>query len=89
MDVSVELPERIRSGPSWIETAELSYPSGRSADEVVVRDAAQLIWVVNLGCIDLNPHPVRADDLEALAERVNGADAGGESSNEWHRRTGS
>jgi DNA ligase D-like protein (predicted polymerase) len=50
--------------PHWIETAELSYPSGRSAAEVVVRDAAQLIWVVNLGCIDLNPHPVRADDLE-------------------------
>ena len=52
------------SRPSWIETAELSYPSGRSAAEVVVRDAAQLIWVVNLGCIDLNPHPVRDDDLD-------------------------
>jgi DNA ligase D-like protein (predicted polymerase) len=52
------------SRPAWIETAELSYPSGRSAAEVVVRDAAQLIWVVNLGCIDLNPHPVRADDLD-------------------------
>jgi DNA ligase D-like protein (predicted polymerase) len=50
--------------PEWIETVELSYPSGRSADEVVVRDAAQLLWVVNLGCIDLNPHPVRADDLD-------------------------
>jgi DNA ligase D-like protein (predicted polymerase) len=50
--------------PEWIETAELAYPSGRSAAEVVVRDAAQLIWVVNLGCIDLNPHPVRADDLD-------------------------
>jgi DNA ligase D-like protein (predicted polymerase) len=50
--------------PEWIETAELKYPSGRSAAEVVVRDAAQLIWVVNLGCIDLNPHPVRADDLD-------------------------
>jgi bifunctional non-homologous end joining protein LigD len=52
------------SRPRWIETVELSYPSGRTADEVVVRDAAQLIWVVNLGCLDLNPHPVRADDLE-------------------------
>jgi bifunctional non-homologous end joining protein LigD len=52
------------SRPEWIETVELSYPSGRTADEIVVRDAAQLIWVVNLGCIDLNPHPVRADDLE-------------------------
>jgi DNA ligase D-like protein (predicted polymerase) len=50
--------------PDWVETAELSYPSGRSAAEVVVRDAAQLIWVVNLGCIDLNPHPVRADNLD-------------------------
>jgi bifunctional non-homologous end joining protein LigD len=48
----------------WIETVVLSYPSGRSADEVVVRDAAQLLWIVNLGCIDLNPHPVRADDLD-------------------------
>jgi bifunctional non-homologous end joining protein LigD len=52
------------SRPDWIETAELSFPSGRSAQEVVVRDPAQLAWVVNLGCIDLNPHPVRAQDLE-------------------------
>jgi DNA ligase D-like protein (predicted polymerase) len=50
--------------PEWIETVELRFPSGRSADEVVVRDVAQLAWIVNLGCIDLNPHPVRADDLE-------------------------
>ena len=52
------------SAPDWIETVELSFPSGRTASEVVVRDAAQLIWVINLGCIDLNPHPVRADDLD-------------------------
>jgi DNA ligase D-like protein (predicted polymerase) len=52
------------SRPEWIETVELSFPSGRTAHEVVVRDAAQLIWVINLGCIDLNPHPVRADDLD-------------------------
>jgi DNA ligase D-like protein (predicted polymerase) len=52
------------SRPDWIETVELSFPSGRTAEEVVVRDAAQLLWVVNLGCIDLNPHPVRAADLE-------------------------
>jgi bifunctional non-homologous end joining protein LigD len=52
------------SRPDWVETVELRFPSGRSAHEVVVRDAAQLIWVVNLGCIDLNPHPVRADDLD-------------------------
>ncbi len=50
--------------PPWIETAELRFPSGRTADEVVLRDAAGLAWVVNLGCIDLNPHPVRADDLD-------------------------
>jgi DNA ligase D-like protein (predicted polymerase) len=50
--------------PDWIETVELSFPSGRTASEVVVRDAAQLAWVINLGCIDLNPHPVRADDLD-------------------------
>jgi DNA ligase D-like protein (predicted polymerase) len=50
--------------PDWIETVELKFPSGRTAHEVVIRDAAQLLWVVNLGCIDLNPHPVRADDLD-------------------------
>jgi len=50
--------------PDWIETAELRFPSGRTADEVVLRDAAGLAWVVNLGCIDLNPHPVRASDLD-------------------------
>jgi len=50
--------------PDWVETVELRFPSGRTAREVVVRDAAQLLWIVNLGCIDLNPHPVRADDLE-------------------------
>ena len=50
--------------PEWVETVELRFPSGRTAREVVVRDAAQLLWIVNLGCIDLNPHPVRADDLE-------------------------
>jgi bifunctional non-homologous end joining protein LigD len=50
--------------PDWVETVELRFPSGRTAEEVVVRDAAQLLWIVNLGCIDLNPHPVRADDLD-------------------------
>jgi bifunctional non-homologous end joining protein LigD len=52
------------SRPEWLRTAELSFPSGRTADEIVVEDAAGLAWIVNLGCIDLNPHPVRADDLE-------------------------
>jgi len=50
--------------PGWIETAELRFPSGRTADEIVVTDEAQLAWVLNLGCIDLNPHPVRAADLD-------------------------
>jgi bifunctional non-homologous end joining protein LigD len=52
------------SRPPWIDTVELAFPSGRTAREVVVNDAAQLAWVANLGCVDLNPHPVRADDLE-------------------------
>jgi bifunctional non-homologous end joining protein LigD len=50
--------------PEWIETVTLRFPSGRSADEVVVADAAQLLWVVNLGCMDLNPHPVRKTDVD-------------------------
>src|SRR6184192_222912 len=53
-----------KSRPEWVETVELSFPSGRTAEEIVVRDAAQLAWVINLGCIDLNPHPVRAGDLD-------------------------
>jgi bifunctional non-homologous end joining protein LigD len=50
--------------PDWLDSVVLSFPSGRTAEEVVVTDAAGLAWVVNLGCIDLNPHPVRADDLD-------------------------
>src|SRR5918995_3385787 len=50
--------------PDWIRTAELTFPSGRTADEIVVDETAALAWIVNLGCIDLNPHPVRADDLD-------------------------
>src|SRR6187549_337917 len=53
-----------KSVPDYVRTVELSFPSGRTADEVVVDNAAALAWVVNLGCIDLNPHPVRADDLD-------------------------
>ncbi|MEV4898277.1 non-homologous end-joining DNA ligase [Nonomuraea sp. NPDC055795] len=49
--------------PDWIEVAELKYRSGLSAAEVVVGDLAQLVWVLNLGCVDLNPHPVRSGDL--------------------------
>lgn len=50
--------------PDFIDTATLHYASGTSAEETVVRDAAGLAWVVNLGCLDLNPHPVRAEDLD-------------------------
>jgi bifunctional non-homologous end joining protein LigD len=50
--------------PAWLRTVELTFPSGRTADEIVVDDAAGLAWIINLGCIDLNPHPVRADDLD-------------------------
>src|SRR6185436_8151263 len=52
------------SRPPWIETVTLRFPSGRSAEEIVVRDVAQLLWIVNLGCIDLHPHPVRTPDLD-------------------------
>jgi bifunctional non-homologous end joining protein LigD len=50
--------------PDFVDTATLHYASGRSAEEAVIRDAAGLAWVVNLGCLDLNPHPVRAEDLD-------------------------
>lgn len=50
--------------PAWIEVATLRYASGNTADEIVVRDAAQLAFVINLGLVDLNPHPVRAEDLD-------------------------
>ncbi|HEX7337342.1 MAG TPA: non-homologous end-joining DNA ligase [Gemmatimonadales bacterium] len=52
------------SRPDWIEVVSLRFPSGRSADEVVPRDAAALVWLANLACLELHPHPVRADDLE-------------------------
>src|SRR5262245_19312545 len=50
--------------PSWIEVVSLQFPSGRTADEVVPRDAAALLWMANLACLELHPHPVRADDLD-------------------------
>jgi bifunctional non-homologous end joining protein LigD len=53
-----------QSRPDWIRTVELAFPSGRTAHEVVIDDAAGLAWLANLGCLDLNPHPVRADDLD-------------------------
>jgi DNA ligase D-like protein (predicted polymerase) len=50
--------------PAWLRTVILSFPSGRKAEEVVIDDAAGLAWIVNLGCIELHPHPVRSGDLE-------------------------
>lgn len=50
--------------PDWVDVAELRYARGTSAEEAVIHDAAGLAWVINLGCVDLNPHPVRADDLD-------------------------
>jgi DNA ligase D-like protein (predicted polymerase) len=50
--------------PEWLRTVTLSFPSGRTAEEVVVDDAAGLAWIVNLGCIELHPHPVRTGDLD-------------------------
>jgi len=52
------------SRPGWIDIVALQFPSGRSAEEVVPRDAATLIWMANLACLELHPHPVRADDLD-------------------------
>src|SRR6266516_586110 len=52
------------SRPLWIEVVELKFPSGRTARELVPRDAAALAWMANLGCLELHPHPVRAEDLE-------------------------
>ena len=50
--------------PDWVDVAELRYASGTSAKEAVIHDAAGLAWAINLGCVDLNPHPVQADDLD-------------------------
>lgn len=50
--------------PDWIRTVTLTFPSGKTAEEVVVDDTAGLIWAVNLGCLELHPHPIRHDDLE-------------------------
>ncbi|HYR95177.1 MAG TPA: DNA primase small subunit domain-containing protein [Candidatus Binatus sp.] len=52
------------SRPSWIEVVALRFPSGRVAEEVVPRDAAALAWMANMGCLELHPHPVRAEDLD-------------------------
>ena len=53
-----------RSRPPWVEVVSLHFPSGRAAEEVVPRDAAALAWMANLACLELHPHPVRAEDLD-------------------------
>jgi DNA ligase D-like protein (predicted polymerase) len=53
-----------QSRPPWVETVALSFPSGRTAEEVVPRDAATLAWMANLACLELHPHPVRAEDVD-------------------------
>src|SRR5215467_2343284 len=50
--------------PPWVEVVSLRFPSGRTAEEVVPRDAAALVWMANLACLELHPHPVRAEDLD-------------------------
>ena len=52
------------SRPDWIEVVAIHFPSGREAEEIVPRDAAALVWLANLACLELHPHPVRAEDLE-------------------------
>ena len=57
-----------KSRPAWIDVVALHFPSGRSAEEVVPRDAAALVWMTNLACLELHPHPVRADRIECPDE---------------------
>ena len=52
------------SRPEWIEVAAIRFPSGREAEEIVPRDAAALVWMANMACLELHPHPVRAEDLD-------------------------
>jgi bifunctional non-homologous end joining protein LigD len=56
--------KRAPARPPWMEAVALRFPSGGVAEEIVPRDAASLAWMANLGCLELHPHPVRADDLE-------------------------
>ena len=57
-----------KGAPDWLETATFTFPSGRTATELVANDAAHLVWAVNLGVIDFNPHPVRRSDLDCPDE---------------------
>ncbi len=54
----------VKGRPEWLETATVHFPSGRSAEMLVVADAAHIAWMANLGCLDINPWPVRKDDLD-------------------------
>ena len=53
-----------KGAPDWLQTATFTFPSGRTATELVANDAAHLVWAVNLGVVDFNPHPVRRADLD-------------------------
>lgn len=65
LDIEPFFQKRVpENHPDFVDTATLHYASGTSAKETVIRDAAGLAWIVNLGCLDLNPHPVRAEDLD-------------------------
>ncbi len=57
-----------KGAPDWLETATFTFPSGRTATELVANDAAHLVWAVNLGVVDFNPHPVRRSDLDCPDE---------------------
>jgi DNA ligase D-like protein (predicted polymerase) len=57
-----------KNAPDWLQTATFTFPSGRTATELVVNDAAHLVWAVNLGVVDFNPHPVRRADLDCPDE---------------------
>jgi bifunctional non-homologous end joining protein LigD len=57
-----------KGAPDWLQTATFTIPSGRTATELVANDAAHLVWAVNLGVVDFNPHPVRRDDLDCPDE---------------------
>jgi bifunctional non-homologous end joining protein LigD len=57
-----------KGAPDWLQTATFTFPSGRTATELVVNDAAHLVWAVNLGVVDFNPHPVRRSDLDCPDE---------------------
>ncbi len=62
--------------PEWVTTVRLSFPSGRTADEIVATEIAHLAWMANLGCIDLNPHPVRADRPGPSGRAARGSGSG-------------